>query len=590
MTTPKLRISSLDKDVLKANFISWLQQTSEFQNFNPTASGWATFLDLMAYNAYYQSLMSNFLINETFIDTASKRQNVVSRASELGYTPASKRAAKATVQMNVSNVTGNPSSLVIPAGTTFSTTVGSSSYTFTTIIPYSANLTTDAQNNIYYPFTMDIYEGMLTQNSYILDSSATVDVINMDIDTTSLRVFVTLNVTEYEFYPPNNFLSVKPTDYVYYLSEMFNSYRIYFGNNTFGYLPPIGSGVRLLYLVTSGSVANGAGVFTFSGSIPGAPSAITSISTVSVSAGGSDIESIDDIKTNAKNYFRTQDRAVIEDDYKSFILQASSNIKDVLVWGGQKNNPPIYGAVVACVQPLYGDYLTSFDQQNITSIINAKSVPNMDIVFVNPTYLNLVLNTNVVYDSNIITSSAYDLQILVQTNISNYVKTNLSKFNGSLNYSQLVSMINTLDTSILSNTTTIYLKYEYIPTLYQNSSISFSFKNQLDNNNKQYTIKSTIFYISGQNSGVWFEDDNAGNLNIFYSNNGIKTYAGYNIGTVNYVTGDVQINSLNIVSYNGTSIDFVTTPLIGDISCVNEVIINLNDADITVFTQANTQG
>jgi hypothetical protein len=587
MAQYKLRFSSLDRDALKASFISYLQSTSEFQNFNFNASGISSLIDMLSYNAYYQALMANFQMNEVFLDTATKRQNVVSRATELGYTPHSKRAAKASLIVTVANVPGNPSTLILPAGSAFETTANNSSYTFVTLVPYSASVQYDSNNNTFYQFSIDVYEGILSQNTFILGTDPSVDIPNMDMDTTTLRVFVTLDITEYEFYPPSNFLSVNGTDKVYYVVEGFNAYKINFGDNTLGMQPPQGSQIRVQYLLTSGDGANGASVFNFASTIPGAPTAVVSVTTTSIASGGDVAEPIDSIKSNAVNNFATQDRAVTANDFKTLIINSSTNIKDVLVWGGQDNNPPIFGKVVACVLPRYGDSLTTDDKTNIATIVSAKAVPNIGIVFVQPTYLNVLVNTIITYDSNVITQSVFDLQSSVTSTIANYINTNLTKFGGRLRYSNLVTAIDRTDASILNNITEISLKMKYTPSLQQTSTISFSFNNAIDNINKTFSVKSTVFYVPGFASGVWIEDDTAGNLHLFYSKNGVKTYAGYNIGTIDYSTGNVYIPSIFITGIDGTTIDFVAMPSETDLQSLNSTIIRIDTQDITVTTQVN---
>ena len=589
MSEYKLRFSSLDKNDLKADFIDYLKTTSEFQNFNFTASGMASILDLLSYNAYYQSLMANFQFNEVFLDTASKRQNIVSRASELGYVPYSRSAAKATLTVTVTNVSGSPSSLVLPTGSSFFTTVNNQSYNFVTLYPYSTNVQYDTLGNPFYTFSVAVYDGILSQNTFTLGLDPSIDIPTLEMDTNTLRVFVSINNIEYEFYAPGNFLSVAGTNKVFFLNESFNTYRITFGDNIFGSLPPQGSIVRCTYLVTGGGDgANGSSVFSFSSTIPGSPTALVSVTTVSASAGGADSEDTDSIKTNAVGAFKSQDRAVTPSDYKSVILAASSNIKDVIVWGGENNTPPLFGKIVACIQPKYGDVLTLFEKSNIQAVVASKAVTNVGVVFKDPQYINIVVDSNITYDIQVITKPIYDLEALIKSTIAAYINTNLSKFDGKLRYSNLTSIIDRVDSSILSNYTKIMLKKKYYPTLYQNIAVNFSFNNSLDNENKSYSVRSTLFYVKGITAGVWVEDDSAGNLNLYYSKDGVKTYAGYNVGTINYVTGALTIASIFITGVDGVSIDFTAAPAEQDLMSVFDTIIKIDSNDILIKTIKNS--
>ncbi len=577
-----LRFSGLDKDQLKADFINYLQTTSEFQNFNPNASGWATLLDMLAYNAYNQSMMANFNFNELFLNTAQKRQNVVARAYELGYSPVTATAAQATLQLTVTNVTGNPSSLTLPAASTFTTVVDNQTYNFVTLVPYTAVLQYDAYSNPYYSFVITVYEGLYTQNSFVLDSTNTVVIPNQFLDSSTLRVYVTINGTEMEFNPPGNFLTVTGTNYVYYLTEGYNNYNVMFGDNTFGYMPVLGSLVRVTYNVTSGSGANNANVFSFSSTIPGASTANVAISTTTAAYGGADQESISSIKVNALDLFKTQDRAVTALDYAALIRTYSQNVSNVITWGGETENPPLYGKTVACVLPKFGDTLTPTDKANIQTLVTAKAVGRGQLVFRDPIYMNVVVNTTVTYNNTLLTIGTYNLQQLVQNTIASYITTNLSQFGGELKFSNMGTAIDKTDPSISDNTTSILLKYKYTPTLYQTNSINFSFNNAIDSVNKSYSIISSLFYIQNIPGGVWIEDDGNGNLNAFYTLNGVKTYALYNIGTVNYATGVVAINSILITGLTGVTIDFTAIPATQNIYSSGITIIQVDSADITV--------
>jgi hypothetical protein len=404
-----------------------------------------------------------------------------------------------------------------------------------------------------------------------------------------------LSGTEYEFYSPSNFLTTSGSNHAYFLSETLQGWQISFGDNTFGYMPPNGSVVRVTYMLSSGAAANGCVNFTFTGTtqtlVGNAYVSTTSnsvIKTSTASQGGTDAESIQSIQTNAPAYYTTQNRAVTANDYKVLIKANSNNVKDVLVWGGQDNIPPMFGKVVACVQPNYGDSLTKNDMTNLQTILAGLSVPNIGVVFVPPTYINLIINTIVTYSSSQITLSVYDLQTTIQNSIANYITTNVSKFSGVLRLSNLSTMIDSIDPSIVSDITTVQLKYEYTPTLYQSVGIKFSYNNALDNTNKGYVMKSTPFFVSGQNSGVWAQDDGAGTINLLYSTiTGSIAYAQYGIGTINYLTGAVNITSILITGISGSTIDFVASPTNSDLGSANQNIIVVSANDITVSTKAN---
>jgi hypothetical protein len=586
-----LRFTNLDQSAQKQAFIDYLKTTSEFQNFNFNASGISSLLDLLSYQSYHQSLMANFAFNEMFLSTATKRANVVARAAEMGYTPSSAHSSQVQLSVIVTNVTGTPTSLTLPANSIFASSVNGSSYNFATLVPYSANLQYNNIGQAYYQFTITAYEGLFSQNSTVLSSTNTFLLIpNVDVDTTTLRTFVTLNITEYEFYTPKNFLVTTPSEYVYFLAETLQGWKVSFGDGTFGYNPPYGSNVRTTYMLTSGAIANGCSSFTFTGSFAGSSGALFAVSAVLPSQGGADAETIDSIKINAPNAFTTQDRAVTANDYKVLIKQSSNNIKDIQVWGGQDNVPPMFGKVVACVEPNYGDTLTSDEISNLQTIVAGMSVPNIQIVFVPPTYMNLIINTQVTYDSSVLTLSTFDLQNLVQSTIATFISSQVSSFNGTLRMSNLQTVIDSADVSIISDVTNIKLQYQYSPSLYQTTGISFSFENELASTNVGYVMQSSIFYVPGQSTGVWVQDDAKGNLNLLYSTStGQIAYQTYNIGTINYATGQVMISSILITGIVGSYISFTTQPNNTDLLSQKQTILVANSNNITVSAIAKVQ-
>src|ERR1035437_2869881 len=585
-----MMFTTMDQQQQKNALIDFMKQTSEFQNFNYSASGMSSLMDVMSYQAYQFSLMANFLFNENFLSTATKRQNVVARAQEMGYTPSSLHASKAALTLTVTNVTGSPSSLVLPSNSIFTSSVNGVPYNFMTTVPYTSPALYDANGNVYYEFFVSVSEGLYSQNSVRLTTQTTALTIpNIDVDTTTIRVFVTLaDNIEYEFYTPQNFLVTASNEYVYFLAETLQGWKVAFGDGRFGYMPAANSIVRCSYVLGSGSVANGYAQFSYTVSILGATSASYSTVTTTPSAGGTDPESIKSIQINAPNYFTTQNRAVTANDYKILIKQSSSNIKDVLVWGGQDNVPPMFGKVVACVEHLYGDTLTSNEITNLQFTIAQLSVPNIGVVFTSPFYLNLVITSNVTYISSQITLSTYDLQNTVIATIADFISSNVSIFGGQLYMSQLSAAINASNNSIISDNTTVQLSYKYTPTLYQTTSINFSYTNALNNLNKGYVMKSTLFFVSGQTSSVWIQDDGNGSLNLLYATaTGEIAYAAYGIGTINYLTGVVNVKSLMITGVSGSTINFVAIPTSVDLSSALQTILIVDAADISVTTQSN---
>ena len=262
--TNKLRVASLDYEDIRASFVTYLKTTPEFTDFNFQASGISVLLDVLAYNAHYQGLMANFLANETYIDTAVKRSSIVSRAKELGYVPFSTKAARATVNVVITNVTGNPSSLIIPANTQFTTTINSKTYTFVTLQSYSAHYTVVNGTSTYTFVDVELYEGVYIINRYIYNGvDPTFDIPNVDIDTSTLRVFVDEGgSTPVEWTYATNLLNIDQSTRAFFVQEGFNQkFQIYFGDGVIGMPPDVGHTISILYVASSGSGGNDAASF-----------------------------------------------------------------------------------------------------------------------------------------------------------------------------------------------------------------------------------------------------------------------------------------------------------------------------------------
>jgi hypothetical protein len=586
MTIQKIRVADLDFDSIKQSFIDYLKTTSEFTDYNFQASGLSTILNVLAYNSHYQSLMANFLANEMFLDTAVKRSSIVSRAKELGYVPRSTRAAKAIVNVEFRSVFGNPSSLVLPAGTTFIGKIDNNSYVFTTITSYSATAVIEDTGLVYRFSNVEIFEGVLTANTFLYNPvDYTITIPNLDIDTTTLRVFVqTQNDSRVEEYQRNfNFLTIGPTDRVFFIQEGFNSYyEVYFGDNVFGYQPAANSKVEMNYLVTSGSEGNNATDFTLTYFPAGTESSTNTVTTVSISSGGMDREEEDLIKFNAINSYGTQNRAVVADDYKALIIEGGGgfNVKNVLTWGGEDNIPPKFGTIMVCVQPLTGDSLTANQKSQIISLIKSKAVGNTRVEFVDPEYIDIVIKSTVVYDKSLLSVGTYELESEVIAAIIRYVNSSLSTFSNVFRLSNLMTDIDSTNTAILNNKTYVFIEKWVYPKLFTAYSSSFSFMNPIN------SVYSTTFYDDVVPDQLHMEDDTVGNINVVYYSGSKKVIYKSNVGSVNYQTGNVQVDNVKISRYDNV-LKFIADPISQDIVSNRNVILRLQSSNIHVSSMAD---
>lgn len=578
----RTRIGKLDFNDIKDSIKNHLSQQTEFLDYNFEGSGISQLINVLAYNAHYDALTANFLANEMFLDTATKRSSVVSRAKELGYVPRSRRAPKTTLTVTLKGITNENvvESVILPIGTRFSASVDDSTYTFTTITPHVLNKQIEL-GSIIYRGLVDVYEGMVIQNTVTYNSvDNTITIPNVDIDTSTLKVELFIKGEWVEFSQPHNFLTVGSSSTVYMLQEGFEGYEIYFGDGVLGVKPEHNTQVRMTYIVTSGPGANGAKSFSLVSNVSGMHSGTVVTVTASAQASGGEFEeSLESIRLNAKNTFGSQNRAVTSYDYAALAMQNFSAVKDVLAWDGSDNVPPKFGKVVLCVQPAVGDVLSVSNKAAIADFLQRKGVGNVKVDFVDPEYINLEVQTKVKYNLASLTVSTYELEYMVKAAITEYAATAIQKFRGIIRYSSLVADIDRANYAIVGNETTLSLA-KYLPVdLFGTNNFNFSFANPI----KKGTLVSSKFFDGLTSNKLYLKDSN-GALHIYYSSNGKDVLYKANIGRVDYVAGTVVISNLDIATIEGLKFKLSTVPENLDISSSKNIILTLSQEDINVIT------
>ncbi len=584
-----IRVSDLDFASIKQSFKDYLALQGEFADYDFDASGMSVLMDILAYNTYYNSVMANYLANETFIDSAVKRDSVVSLAKTLGYRPKSARASKATLTMTLSHAAGEPDQLIMKTGTPFETTVRQQTYQFVTLNDVIA-----ANNNGTYNFgTFDVWQGDFNVNSYTATGVAAekFTLPNANVDTSSIRVVVQTSSTvyDYSFYQPADYIGdIVGTSKVFFIQEgLSNKTEIYFGDGVLGKQLASGNIVVVTYVTTSGSVANDAKVFNLTGSIEGNNN--VQIFTTASASGGADAEGIDSIKFNATTYFGVQNRAVTSNDYRALIQQNFQNVKNVVTWGGEKSDPPEYGKIFVCIQPQNAQYLTTLEIQEIKDMMKLKSVANISPEFVNPDYIDVEVASEVYYDPIKNDKNSEQLRTAIKNQIVTYADSYLGKFDSTFRYSQLSKVIDQSDFSILNNLTKISVYKEVLPVINQENLISFSFNNPLMTDAISAALYSTGFSIPNRTQLVYLQDDKNGNVSLYYFDAaGSKKIAKSNVGTVNYKTGKVNIQKLVITDYQGSALKLYMTPLKNDILSNNNNIVRIQQSNIAVTLVADT--
>ena len=478
--TSRLQVTDLDFDTIKTNLRSFLQQQTEFQDYDFEGSSLSVLLDILAYNTHYNAYYLNMVANEAFLDTAILRDSVVSHAKTLGYTPRSFSAPEAKITLTVETNSSNTGTLTIPRGFAFeSNLIDDVSYNFVTI-----ESTTVSKSNTQFVFeNLEIYEGFFVTYvfSYTKNSNPKSIFILPDTNIVTPTIFVTVtdntgNTASEVYNQITDILDVDASSKVFFLQEgKKGEYQIYFGNDIIGKALVDGATVTVNYLTTTGTVANKANGFVARTNLDGLSDFTITVN--SVASGGALRESVDEIKYSAAAQFSTQNRLITIKDYESYIQQNYPNIDSLSVWGGEDNIPPVYGKVFISLKPKENYFISETEKQRIIDdIIKPKSIIAVQTEIIDPEFLYLLLDTTVEYDSKKTTSSEDTLKQNIRNTILSYRDTFLNKFAAKIVDSKLETSIDAVDlNAIIGNDLNIRVQKRFEPVLNQLQSYNINF-------------------------------------------------------------------------------------------------------------------
>ena len=471
----KLNISELDFDTIKNNLKDYFGSQSEFSDHDFGGSAISVMLDVLAYNTYYNAYYVNMLASESFLDSAQLRDSVVSKASMLGYTPQSTTGAKANVQITVSPDDA-PATVTVDKFTQFTSTVNGTSYVFCT----SGSSTIVANSGAYVATGVELTQGVpltfrYTANTANTDQRFLLPNANTDTDTLTVTIQESAsdaNVSAYS--EATDITTINSTSNVYFLNESTEGqYRVQFGDGVLGRKPVTGNIILLEALISEGSEVNGANVFSASGTVGGYSATVV---TSNAAAGGSDKETIESIKFNAPKTYETQNRAVTTDDYKKIVEGNVSGLDSVSVWGGQDNATPAYGKVFISAKPTGASSLSTSQIGLIKAAVTSYNMVSVTPEVVDPDIIDLIFTTTVKYDSRLTSLSSGAVAELVIDTIQDYKTNNLLKFGAAFRYSTLSTLIDSTETSVISNLTTLTAKKGLEPSITANNAYDHKFQ------------------------------------------------------------------------------------------------------------------
>lgn len=507
MSSNRINITDLDFDTIKNNLKEFLRNQTVFSDYNFEGSSLNVLLDILAYNTHYNAYYMNMVANEAFLDSAILRNSVVSHAKSLGYIPASKKAATAIIDITLTPTQNNSSSsLTLNRGTSFrSNLIDNSVYNFVTLEDVIVNKANDA----FTFLNLEIRQGNLVNYvyTYNVDSNPKGIFVIPDenVDTSTLKVTVQESISNVytEIYTlASDILEVNQNSLVYYLQEGINGkYEIYFGNGTVGKAINDGSIITLNYLITDGEIGNDINKFTLSSKFNNI--SFYTINNVRMSSGGVEKETIDSIKLNSISQYTTQNRLVTAKDYEYYLLKNYPYVDSISVWGGEEQDPPVYGKVFVSMKPKNNYYIpTSEKERIINEILLPKSMVTTEIEIIDPEYLYLKIHNIVKYLTNKLSLNLDQLNSLCVAATLNYAQNNLNQFNSIFITSKLQQQLNEIDLqSIVGTETSIRLEKRIVPELNVSTTYEINFNLPLYRGTTLNRLSSSEF-VMYDNSGV----------------------------------------------------------------------------------------
>ena len=600
---PFTKFTNLDFDQIKTSIKDYLRANSTFTDFDFEGSNFSVLIDTLAYNTYITAFNSNMIVNESFLDSATLRENVVSLARNIGYVPRSRTAAKAQVSFNVST-TANTPTLTLQAGLVCVGAVDNTSYTFSIPDDISANVVGGVAsfNNI------EIYQGTFLTKQFVVDGSLDQRFIlnNPFIDTSTISVYVKgindsgLGV---EYSSVDNILEVNSSSRIYLLQEVQDEkYELLFGDGLIGQKLENNAVITVNYIVTDGEEGNGASSFSFSGSIRNASNATIDIGSVSIitnqsSQNGSEIESIDSVKYFAPRIYSSQYRAVTSRDYEAIIKKIYPDTESVTVIGGEELDPPEFGSVSISIKPKNGTFVSDFNKQQIINKLKQYSISGINQKIIDLKILYVEIDSSIYYNYAQV-SAVESLKTKVVNSLTEYSNSvDLNSFGGRFKYSKVLQIIDNTDISITSNITKVRIRRDLKALINQFAQYELCFGNKFHINSDGFNIKSTGFKISADPDTVYLTDvpnkDSSGNLDgsgkgilsiVKPLSDGTTRIVVKSAGTVDYTKGEIKLGTINIISTSKENdiIEIQAFPESNDVVGLRDLYLNFSIEKSTI--------
>ena len=631
---PFTKYANLDFDQVKTQIKDYLRANSEFTDFDFEGSNFSVLIDTLAYNTYITAFNSNLAINESFLDSAALRENVVSLARNIGYVPRSQTSAIARVTFPV-KFTGESTTLTLKAGLVAVGKVANSAYVFSIPedITTTAPLDTPGTGTNFGPRTatftnISLYQGSFAKKTFNVDGSLDQRFIlpNSFIDTGTLVVKVkgpsdTTSGTEYTQF--DNIIGIDADSDIYFIQEIKDEqYELLFGDGILGKKLETGSVITATYIIGDGSESNGVTDFSYSGTINDSlgqnviPTNSISVTTDEKASGGAAIESLESIKYFAPRVYSSQYRAVTARDYETIVKEIFPQSESVSVTGGEELTPPRFGEVIIAIKPKNEFFVSDFNKEFILNRLKQYSLAGIKQSIVDLEILSVELDVFAYYNSSKV-NNVIDLQTTVTQAVSDFADSeDLNNFGGRFKYSQLLQKIDNSSSAVTSNITKVTIRRDLQCKLNQSAQYEICYGNKFNVKPQGRNIKSTGFRISGVDETLYITDVpnvinnnvaivdaqqageevfgsrpttnlqiKTGNLQFISidSNNNVKVVV-ESAGTVDYEIGEVTLFTTNIVStaVNGGIIEIQAFPESNDVIGLKNIFVELSTDKSTI--------
>ena len=596
---PFTQFSNLDFDQIKTQIKNYLRANSTFTDFDFEGSNFSVLIDTLAYNTYITSFNANMVVNESFLDSATLRENVVSLARNIGYVPRSRTAATAGITFEVTSATPTPT-MTLKAGLVCVGNYDDTSYVFSIPEDITTTTTSSGTGSKATFGTSDapikIYEGSFLTKRFTYDGSLDQKFIlnNSFIDTSTIVVFV----GDREYKKVDNILRVDKDSEIFLLQEVQDEkYEILFGDGLIGRKLENDANITVSYITTNGTSGNGPAFFSFAGNVVNStevsitPVNTPNIVTITSASNGGDIETIDSIKYFAPRLYSSQYRAVTSRDYEAIVPLIYPNTESISVIGGEDLDPPQFGTVFISIKPKNGEFISDFDKVQILNNLKNYSLTGINQKIVDLQILYVELDSFVYYNSAQVTN-VDDLKTRVTNALSTYSQSReVNKFGGRFKYSKVLNVIDNVDKAITSNITRVTIRRNLQVLPNQFAQYELCFGNQFNVKPGGFNIKSTKFSIAGETGECFLTDTpnpdlKTGIISIAKTDprNDTDTVVAQSAGTVDYVKGDINLTTVNITSTAKPNnvIEVQAFPESNDIIGLKDIYLDFSIGDSTI--------